>query len=554
VSSKNRKRRRSSRNGASEKRRTQPSGQSEASARPNMLWAWVAGALVAGGLSVLSWLLPASPSSVPISASVHRSGNVSLLLAGAPSKATSPVCGCVHHDPPGGWRGIVLPAQELTVTRRDHEVGGGTQYDIFSSAPQQIGAIPVEFGMSNSVAVIAVRPKDVGVDPLSLPHRDVLVGYPSEEERDDWISVIASGPLHIRSASTEPVAALSPPEGRWATISYSEPDDTSASEALAITTSVNREVATKHPREGSDAFPILDVLGPSITMWAPVENVKYPEVVSAWGSPMPATPGLAFSAPADEWPLEVPTAPRGWVREIVIRTDSPLFAARLTMRPARLDQPPTLEGATGSGYGTFEVSAPHVIQHADALVRAFARAEKHPTFWINGMPTIPNTSDATSRPTGGQAGKAQYDPARFEFEYPPTPPLAGVNVFGNISDLQFSNATADLTIGTTSQSIGALTPLALRHIHGSGVVGRHMVIPVRVDGSGAQIHVIGDADARINGVPVAQRRPWLVRVLSKEDVAWFFAIVGGMALAQGVRLRWPVMARSSTRRARSRKL
>jgi hypothetical protein len=63
-----------------------------------------------------------------------------------------------------------------------------------------------------------------------------------------------------------------------------------------------------------------------------------------------------------------------------------------------------------------------------------------------------------------------------------------------------------------------------------------MVIPVRVDGANARINVIGEADARINGLPVAQKRGWLTAVLSKENVSWFVGLVSALSLFTGIRV------------------
>jgi hypothetical protein len=509
--------------------------QTKAEPPQRAIVAWIAAGIVAAVLLGVSVIFPSKPAAVPISAEIHRSGAVSLLLAGAPDGATSPACGCTHSKVPGGWRGIVLPAQELTVAREDSEPEGATQYDLSSSGTQSLGALPEQLGINLRVAIIAVRERDLGADPFKLG-RGKVMGFSTEQLRTDWLSVIANGPLHVESHATEPVAALSPPENRWATLSYSGSEEAPSSETLDVGTSFNL-AASRGGYYGANAFPVLDVLGAAVTMWAPVGGVKYPYTSAEYSGLIPGSPGQRYTVPVHEWPSSSPPRPpRGWATEIVIQTLPPLFAARLAIRPIhRRSQPSVLESG-GAGSGSVVISAPHVVRNAAQLVPKFAAADRKPKLWINNLPYIPNQQTGPERKVGNGPGEANYNGRSEQFEYPPTPPLSGINVFGAISDLRFSEATADLSIGTRSQTISAGTPLELRNIKGTGIVGHHMLIPVRVDGHEAKIHVIGEADTRINGLPVASQRPWIARALSDEKVSWFLALVSALSIANGIRL------------------
>jgi hypothetical protein len=177
-----------------------------------------------------------------------------------------------------------------------------------------------------------------------------------------------------------------------------------------------------------------------------------------------------------------------------------------------------------------------VARNAAQLIPRFKAANRDPKVWIENLPFIPTTEAGAERQIGDGPGEATYEKESKEFEFPPTPPLTGINVFGDISDLRFSDATADLTIGTEGRSISAGTPLEFRNIKGTGVVGHHMLIPVRVDGHEAKIHVIGEADARVNGLPVASERSWVANVLSDEKVSWFLALVASLSFVKGFRL------------------
>lgn len=192
----------------------------------------------------------------------------------------------------------------------------------------------------------------------------------------------------------------------------------------------------------------------------------------------------------------------------------------------------------GAGTGTVTISAPHVARNASRLTPKFKAADRHPKFWIDRLPFIPTAETGVVRQIGEGPGEQTYATGSKQFEYPPTPPLTGINVFGEIANLRFSEATADLTIGTESKSISAGTPLEFRNIKGTGVVGHHMLIPVRVDGHEAKIHVIGEADARVNGLPVASEQSWIAGAVSGENVSWFLALVASLSFVNGFWLRF----------------
>jgi hypothetical protein len=502
------------------------------------LYAWIAAAVVAGALFAVSVVFTKTPASVPISAEVHRSGNVSLLLAGAPADATSPACGCTHSHVPGGWRGIVFPAQRLTISRHTKEPEAATQFDLSSSGTQTIGALPTQLGINLQVAIIAVRDREVGADPFRLPNADFAV-FTNEQMVTDWLSVITSGPLHLKSDAAEPVAALSPPEDQEVSLAYSGETGNPAGRTLKVSTGFNPD-APEADYFPENALPILDVLGPKVTMWAPIKGVKYPYTPATYMKTLPVTvEGEKYNFEVQQWQgVTPPKPPRGWTAEIVVKVLDPIFASRLTIQPAHRRSPPGVSEDVGAGTGSVTISAPRVEKSASQLIPKFRAADRDPKVWIKDLPFIPtNETGVVMRRVGNGPGEASYDRAAKEFEYPPTPPLTGINVFGAISELRFSEATADLTIGTENRSISAGTPLEFHNIKGTGVVGHHMLIPVRVDGREARIHVIGEADARINGLPVASDENVIASALSSDKVSWFLGLVAALSFVNGFRLR-----------------
>ncbi|MEA2442528.1 MAG: hypothetical protein QOH76_3952 [Thermoleophilaceae bacterium] len=443
----------------------------------------------------------------------------------------------------------MLPAQDLTVSRSTFGSNEGTQYDISSAAPQQLSALPRKFGVKARVALIVVPRSKTGQDPTRLGPRHVRI-WDVEEETTDWLSVTVNGALRIRASGPEPVAAVSPPLNRWTTIDYADTEGPSDDQTLRVTTEFNPEAADRS--DDVNAIPVMDVVGPKTVLWGPTQGVRFPAQWNAWAKPLPGTPGRSFDAPVATWaPPPPPRAPRGWVPEVVVAVRRPVFAARIAVRPTTLRGRGSSDADLSTARGSVTIEAPRVGTHAAELVSKFALADRHPVFWLRGIPTIPDDEQATIRPTGKGPGEASYGRTDEQVEYPPTPPTKGINVFGEMSDLRFSEATADVSFAKHDRALRALTPLDFRNIRGGGVVGHHMIVPVRVDGPAARINVIGNADTRINGEPVATARPWLARQLSRDSVSWFLGLVGAFSFAQGVRLRIGT-APAKKRRARAR--
>jgi hypothetical protein len=73
-----------------------------------------------------------------------------------------------------------------------------------------------------------------------------------------------------------------------------------------------------------------------------------------------------------------------------------------------------------------------------------------------------------------------------------------------------------------------------------------MIVPVEIDGAGAQINVTGQADARLNGLPLTTQRAWIATALSNSNVGWFLGLTSALSLGNGVRV-WP---RRNARRKR----
>jgi hypothetical protein len=154
--------------------------------------------------------------------------------------------------------------------------------------------------------------------------------------------------------------------------------------------------------------------------------------------------------------------------------------------------------------------------------------------WLNNLYRIKDSSEVKSRIINGQPVTSDlYEPPwSLKFAYPP-PPVDGVNVFGPISDLRMNSAEGEMIVGDSSQQpITVGTPVELRNIRGQGVIGRHMTIPVRLNGDNASIHVQGSAVVTENGVSKRVAQAWWRSLLPSED--WWGTILAIASVLLGI--------------------
>lgn len=72
----------------------------------------------------------------------------------------------------------------------------------------------------------------------------------------------------------------------------------------------------------------------------------------------------------------------------------------------------------------------------------------------------------------------------------------------------------------------AATPLAFRDIEGSRAVGKHLVIPVRIDSRTAKVRIQGKAETLVNGDPYLTEQPSWVRFADVAFVTVTAALIG----------------------------
>jgi hypothetical protein len=451
-----------------------------------------------------------------------------------------------------------MPAANLRLSLTPS--GVPTEYDLFSPDPAQWEPAPTSFGFQ---AVVSVIEGPAGNPPTSrvLTRGGLPDGYRrlrSVPILADWMSVASRAPLQVAAAGSQPVAAVGPVSRVPVDISFQSASGDLADESLTVHAPFGR-VGPGGAVVG-DGVPLVDVSGRHIVFWTQVSGL--PIIANSYESHPP--PPYSSDAPQQfdtvnetfpSLPVVTPRAGRSaWLIVDVIPNSA--FAIRIDARPT-LRVPPTQNffhpdgfDQRGLGNEALDVSAPRISTEAAALVKQYARASKNPTIWLPGISFLLDETQVSRRiPHGNQsAPTALFNPPGWKepgFQYPPAPPARGVNVFGAISSLDMSYAEGDLVIGPRAEPrINAGTPVELRDIRGTGIVGRRMIIPVQLNAGHASIAVQGSAVVLINGQAVRGDYPWWHALLPSGD-AWSF----GLAIL-AVALTTAGFATSTTRRRR----
>jgi hypothetical protein len=500
---------------------------------------WLLAALACVVVAVVASLFPSRPAKVDISASLVRTGRADLTFADRPSDTTSPVCGCLGDAPPGGWRGVVFPARRLSVARTGGRYGF-TDVTVFSPDPGQWGYLSNRRGLRAHVLVYALPPRPGAL--ISIPGSRTLKTYlPLGEYTHvrDWFRLRLSGALYIESHSREPVAALSPPARAHTSIDYSTPAAHRQDATLVVRTTYGPP-GREPSRDPANDLPMLDILGPDVVLHGEVTGVEEPVGEYVRREPVPASlQDNEISAPADVsgrmlsvGPLDVPD---GWRVFAVIHVRRGSFALRTWFTPAGID-PGDPQGQrqllSSQSAGGLRILAPHAVTQARALSRTFRRIDEHARVRIGDIPVVASSGP---RDPEHMTTDALYDQGSEQFDYPPTPPGSGVNVFGRIKDLKLAEAQGALTVGAQARPITAPTPLEIRDLTSAVIPRTPSRVPVRVDRAGADIRVHGRSDVRLQGHALKTQRPLIRRVVSDHWLSLLATVFAALLAAQGLR-------------------
>ena len=488
-------------------------------------------------LAVLSVVFVSKPASSSLSADLRHTGPVTFRFRERLTATTSPTCGCRGHTPTGGWRGVVVPAQELRIER--HGANRVTQYDIFSANPapwHSLGQLG-DRGIRLERYLIDIPRGEVLSKRLAIGL--VLTRHPQQRILADFVMLSTPGPMHVMSLGREPVAAIGTPAGVPVTIDFDEPIVRPVDRTLRVKVPYDPRAWTREePERSGDGVPMVDVVGPQVLMWAPTTGTRH------WFSRVThVTPPIDITEDKQEVHLhykgqlteEPPDRARlpGLVTWQVLYVPGGTFATRLVPGLTGPDGEPRQPYEQPAERGSLDVSVPRALSHARSLLPVFREARRHPIVRVDRIEFM-TAKSLVDRFTADVPRRFRtWFPLTDRFQLPPTPPVNGVNVFGAVSRMAMREARGSLTIGADrTVALDAYTPLELRDITGRGVIGRRLLVPIRLDADTAQVRVQGRATAFINEEPVNERRSWIVTALSADRVT-LFATLAGLFLAVG---------------------
>lgn len=419
-----------------------------------------------------------------------------------------------------------MPARTVTFGRASADKVP-TQFDIFNPGPAQWGSLPDSRGTEVRTKHLLLRSNE---KPTASQLYALFTQSADTSTRTaDFISLTTPGFLSAASLGREPVAALGFPAGTPARINY-----TASSGRKDATLTIGAPfVAQKHGDDETNSIPLLDILGPRVLLWAPT-NVHLDYTLGVWQDPPnPYAPGGAMSVPGprlDSESYEVSSRiPAGHKLYTAMLVEKGAFALRIAPRPGATDRWTTPDDIPATA-GEMLVTVPRAASQADDLVDVFRQADRQPLTTVKNIPLMTDNETVRSR-TMGMSMEQLYSRGDQEFEYPPTPPASGINIFGAVRSLQLSHARGDFTIGTKPLALRAKTPLELRDFNGLRDLKHRLLVPVQIDSNSARFDVQGHADTRLNGEPVATARPWIASAFAPDIVTFVCALATALSVA-----------------------
>jgi hypothetical protein len=524
---------------------------------------WVAATAVLVALTVLraaGW----QPTAVKISAAFHSTGNVQAVFSKRLLETTSPACGCVDDQPPGGWQGLTLPASSLQMGL-EKTGGQATGYTLFSPNPGSWSDLPKNIGFAFEAAEFI----STGGEPSASLFTS-KAGWHHLENIEalhtvaDWLDLESHSVLHAASRGPEPLAAVGPPAGVSVDIGYETEQANPSASSVAVRVPFGN--STSKP-EGT-SIPLVDVIGSEIFFWTRLRSAEegtlglgYDTVPPEAYKPYALDHQELVHEDMDELSFgKQPSLPAGWSAWLAVRVvPQSTFSVRIESLPANalsnVNYAPEHHNLSG-GSAVLSVRS-HDASSSSASLRMSARAtERNPFVWLHYLEMIKSNEETNQRFVGNEPNiGALYDAhGTMEFAYPP-PPVAGVNVFGPITSLQMSAAEGAMVVGDAPQEIlSAGTPIELTHIRGGGTTGHRMTIPVRLEGREAAIHVQGAAVVSENGIPKSVGQAWWRSLLPTQDLMGTLLALASLAVGVASwRIALAQRADDGRGRARSRR-
>jgi hypothetical protein len=453
-------------------------------------------------------------------------GTTSMKFGIQPDGGTSPACGCMI-PPFNDWRGITFASHAVTITR--HSAAPWTAYQITLTEPEPITA----FYQGTFLQGTAIRaqvsgspsPAALGASLLSGSHSVKVLSRRAVVT--NLAQIMTRQPLHVALLGRVPVGAWIPLPGSRVVLSSQESVfDDEAPAALLTEGYTSREgIDAKNPQAQTQGYPLGDFLGPELVFWTT--------------DPMASIP-VGGLVP----PRSTPPNSENVVTALVIHSGD--YATRVAATPVTADiydkLLPSLRGREGAS-GKYIITPPldrGTVELSDDAPLS-ASEYRHLRAYVQRNPVTAATlrSDVVLGNKPLERYGSEYD-MRESFSYPPLPPEDGFNVFGPLSELDFSSARGAISASGREIALNAPADVAitgLRRLTDSRNGQQLVPVPLYTTQANANINFSGVGELNVDGTPMTLRANNYTGILSGliDAIAVLSLLIGLIGLWYAVR-------------------
>lgn len=475
---------------------------------------------------------------IHVSAHLKHTGDVSVRFADQLHETTSPACGCISGDVPGGWNGFTFPGYVL-----DLSIPGKRElnsFELFTPDPAVWSDVST-IGIDAWVTTLDVTGSEF---PDAYQFLEFIRSLPPD---GSGLTAITGDQIemktrdHMLTVSNDPgtVAALGVPHSSVASVEF-ENDRYQRSEDAATAVLRTRSELPRAEASGPRNQPMLDLASNAqafVIRWETDSDVLVQahnfehDVQESHDNLIALAATQAFS----RRPVLPPkVAHNSKVNRYLLLLRSPNgFATRLTAERLRGGNPVRVP---------IDVRIPKIAAQAKEMRENASEINEHPMVRVRDIPFF--DPDYTKRQGEGFEALADanwetlYDRESEDYEYPILPAYSGINIFGALSYLRFEQADGDLLLDDKAVPLKTGAPIELNNLRYSGRINREMRVPVQIGKMKADINVAATADVTLNGYHMNSPTPAIYRAFSFEGFALVIALASFLMTVFGSADAW----------------
>ena len=477
----------------------------------------------ASSIIMFSYLMKSEPAE--IRAELTGLGDIQFSYSGKQISGISPLCGCYAEKRREEWRGITFPAKYLRIDREGSKPLTG--YMLTSPVPANVNWIPSLFKLKGAVFKLAL-PEDEQFDPRLVLNQPFPQTYRIVNARSydaaDYFLLISSEGLNVALLGDTPLASWIPMDDSQVSVKYRRDGmHLNARDVAVVEEKYKNNALNNEEFSVPDGVPLGDFLGPNVIFWSEDESasmIATGEIVELSHSPLKGErivyaivtqPPFSVRLAAD--PLEKELADH-YIRDLKDQASLPTERERRAARRM-------VVGQLDEGKITVSIMDPET--QSEDFDEIYDRMAKRDVVWRKV------DLDYSVK------GESFQQSSEMIFRYPPIPPNRGFNIFGPISDIQFSKAMGSLALGSRNIDIKVPSMLAFKEISNLDLDKGVFEVPIQLDTASekAAIHLTANSQAFLNDEPLNRKMD------RYKLVNWLFPfitlLVGVLSLLVAVR-------------------